>query len=58
MVATRRQPEPVGQTVADAHGRHDAEIGHSDSDWPDWFAQYMVREQVGGSGEGSPGART
>lgn len=44
--------------AADAHGRHEAEIGHPDPDWPDWYAEYMVKEQVGGSSEGSPAART
>ena len=31
--------------AADAHGRHEEEIGHSDPDWPDWYAQYMVDDQ-------------
>jgi hypothetical protein len=44
--------------AADAHGRHEAEIGHPDPDWPDWYAQYMVQEQARGSSESSPGART
>jgi catechol 2,3-dioxygenase-like lactoylglutathione lyase family enzyme len=30
-----------------AHGQHEARIGHADPDWPDWYAQYMVREQAG-----------
>ncbi len=33
--------------AADAHGRHEAEIGHADPDWPDWYAAYMVRERIG-----------
>jgi hypothetical protein len=44
--------------AADAHGRHETEIGHPDPDWPDWYAQYMVQEHAGGASEGSPGART
>jgi hypothetical protein len=44
--------------AADAHGRHEAEIGHPDPDWPDWYAQHMVQEQARGSSESSPGART
>jgi catechol 2,3-dioxygenase-like lactoylglutathione lyase family enzyme len=28
--------------AAAAHGKHEAEIGEADPDWPDWYAQYMV----------------
>jgi hypothetical protein len=44
--------------AADAHGRHEKEIGHADADWPDWYAQYMVDEQSEVSGQASPGAST
>jgi catechol 2,3-dioxygenase-like lactoylglutathione lyase family enzyme len=30
-----------------AHGEHEKRIGRADSDWPDWYAEYMVREQSG-----------
>ena len=30
-----------------AHGQHEERIGHADPDWPDWYADYMVREQAG-----------
>ena len=30
-----------------AHGEHEARIGHADPDWPDWYADYMIREQAG-----------
>jgi catechol 2,3-dioxygenase-like lactoylglutathione lyase family enzyme len=30
-----------------AHGQHEKRIGHADPDWPDWYADYMVREQAG-----------
>jgi catechol 2,3-dioxygenase-like lactoylglutathione lyase family enzyme len=30
-----------------AHGEHEKRIGHADADWPDWYADYMVREQAG-----------
>ena len=40
----------------EAHGRHEAEIGHADPDWPDWYAQYMVDEQSGRPGQVSRGA--
>ena len=31
-----------------AHGEHEKRIGHADPSWPDWYAEYMVREQTGG----------
>lgn len=34
--------------AAAAHGEHEARIGRADSNWPDWYAEYMVREQNGG----------
>jgi hypothetical protein len=34
-----------------AHGEHEKRIGHADPNWPEWYAEYMVREQ---SGEGLP----
>jgi catechol 2,3-dioxygenase-like lactoylglutathione lyase family enzyme len=30
-----------------AHGKHEERIGHEDANWPDWYAEYMVREQAG-----------
>ena len=30
-----------------AHGEHEARIGAADPNWPDWYAEYMVREQAG-----------
>ena len=30
-----------------AHGEHEKRIGHADPNWPDWYAEYMVREQSG-----------
>src|SRR6202044_1030343 len=30
-----------------AHGKHEERIGAADPDWPDWYAEYMVREQAG-----------
>lgn len=44
--------------AAAAHGRHEAEIGHPDPDWPDWYAQFMVQEQAGDSRQVRPGAGT
>jgi catechol 2,3-dioxygenase-like lactoylglutathione lyase family enzyme len=33
--------------AADAHGKHEKRIGAADQNWPDWYAEYMVREQTG-----------
>jgi hypothetical protein len=33
--------------AATAHGKHEARIGKADPNWPDWYAEYMVREQPG-----------
>ena len=33
--------------AAAAHGQHEARIGQADPNWPDWYAEYMVREQNG-----------
>jgi catechol 2,3-dioxygenase-like lactoylglutathione lyase family enzyme len=33
--------------AAAAHGEHEKRIGHADPNWPDWYAEYMVREQAG-----------
>jgi catechol 2,3-dioxygenase-like lactoylglutathione lyase family enzyme len=30
-----------------AHGQHEKRVGHADPGWPDWYADYMVREQSG-----------
>jgi catechol 2,3-dioxygenase-like lactoylglutathione lyase family enzyme len=30
-----------------AHGEHEKRIGHRDADWPNWYAEYIVREQAG-----------
>ena len=33
--------------AAKAHEQHEKRTGQSDSNWPDWYAEYMVREQLG-----------
>jgi catechol 2,3-dioxygenase-like lactoylglutathione lyase family enzyme len=33
--------------AAAAHGEHEKRIGAADQNWPDWYAEYMVREQSG-----------
>ena len=35
------------QRAAKAHGEHEKLIGQADSNWPDCYAEYMVREQSG-----------
>jgi homoserine acetyltransferase len=47
MPATYESASELAQALrraAAAHGRHETQIGHSDPDWPDWYAAYMVRE--------------
>jgi catechol 2,3-dioxygenase-like lactoylglutathione lyase family enzyme len=33
--------------AATAHGEHEKQIGKHDENWPDWYAEYMAREQAG-----------
>lgn len=33
--------------AAAAHGEHEKRIGQSDANWPDWYADYIIREQTG-----------
>jgi hypothetical protein len=33
--------------AAAAHAEHESATGRSDSDWPDWYADYMVAESAG-----------
>jgi hypothetical protein len=33
--------------AAAAHSEHEKRIGQADANWPDWYAEYMVREQAG-----------
>ena len=30
-----------------AHGEHEKRTGEADANWPDWYADYMVKEQSG-----------
>jgi catechol 2,3-dioxygenase-like lactoylglutathione lyase family enzyme len=30
--------------ASEAHGRHEAETGKADENWPDWYAHFMVEE--------------
>ena len=29
------------------YGEHEKRTGQHDADWPDWYAEYIVREQAG-----------
>jgi hypothetical protein len=33
--------------AAAAHGEHETRTGEADVNWPDWYAEYMVREAAG-----------
>jgi hypothetical protein len=33
--------------AASAHGEHEKRTGQRDENWPDWYAEYMVRERAG-----------
>ena len=33
--------------ASEAHGEHEKRTGEADANWPDWYADYMVREQAG-----------
>jgi catechol 2,3-dioxygenase-like lactoylglutathione lyase family enzyme len=33
--------------AAVAHGEHEKRTGGHDANWPDWYAEYIVREQAG-----------
>jgi catechol 2,3-dioxygenase-like lactoylglutathione lyase family enzyme len=35
--------------AAIAHGEHEKRLGKRDEEWPDWYADYIVREQAGKS---------
>jgi catechol 2,3-dioxygenase-like lactoylglutathione lyase family enzyme len=35
--------------AAAAHGEHEKRTGKHDDNWPDWYAEYIVREQTGGT---------
>jgi catechol 2,3-dioxygenase-like lactoylglutathione lyase family enzyme len=45
--ASTRDLAEAMMRAAKAHGQHEARIGKADPDWPNWYAEYMVREQSG-----------
>jgi catechol 2,3-dioxygenase-like lactoylglutathione lyase family enzyme len=47
---TQRLPGRVSAALRRAeaaHGEHEKRIGQRDAAWPDWYAEYIVREQTG-----------
>jgi hypothetical protein len=42
MSTVDRQSGPAGSPSSEPE-----RIGRADSDWPDWYVEYMVREQSG-----------
>jgi catechol 2,3-dioxygenase-like lactoylglutathione lyase family enzyme len=34
--------------AAAAHGAHEKRTGHPDENWPDWYAEFIVSEAIGG----------
>ncbi len=59
MPATYDSPADLAAALRraeEAHGRHEKELGHPDPDWPGWYAEFMVDEQSGASGQSSPGS--
>ena len=45
--ASANDLESALRRAAAAHGQHEARIGNADANWPEWYAEYMVREQTG-----------
>lgn len=35
------------ERAAAAHGAHERRTGKADPDWPEWYAEYIVRELAG-----------
>jgi hypothetical protein len=40
-----RDLEAALKRAAEAHGKHEEEIGEPDPDWPIWYAEYMYKER-------------
>jgi hypothetical protein len=59
MQLTFDSADDLGQALrraAEAHGRHEAETGRADPDWPVWYAQYLEREQAADTAKAGSGA--
>ncbi len=40
--------EQALRRAAEAHGKHEAETGQPDPEWPIWYAQFMANENKKG----------
>ena len=47
MSASLRELASALRRAAAAHGEHEKRTGRHDENWPDWYADYIVREQTG-----------
>jgi hypothetical protein len=50
MATTYDSTEELAEALrraAAAHGEHEKRTGEADPNWPDWYADYMVREAAG-----------
>jgi catechol 2,3-dioxygenase-like lactoylglutathione lyase family enzyme len=45
--ASKAELERALRRAAIAHGEHEKRIGQHDENWPDWYAEYLVRERAG-----------
>jgi len=45
--ASPRELAAALRRAAEAHGEHEKRTGGRDENWPDWYAEYIVREQAG-----------
>jgi len=39
------------RAAANAHHIYEQSLGHSDSDWPTWYARYIFEKQTKGQSE-------
>lgn len=44
---TRADLTSALRRAAAAHGAHEERLGHEDANWPEWYADYLLDEQVG-----------
>jgi catechol 2,3-dioxygenase-like lactoylglutathione lyase family enzyme len=45
--ASSRELASALRRAAAAHGQHERQLGTRDENWPDWYADFIVREQTG-----------
>ncbi|WP_235850699.1 hypothetical protein [Paraburkholderia piptadeniae] len=44
--ASSMDPAGALRRAAAAHGEHEKLTGKHDENWPDWYAEFIVREQA------------